>query len=250
MEDLRTLVARALAGGDYSPAESARVRAVPDVRTIRYYTTLGLLKPPAVMLGRTAYYNETHVMQLVAIKRLQAQNLSLADIQQRLVGLTNSRLATLAKLPEGFWKAADQYLEKPTHQPRRTPPVAVAPTVTPAVIPTVAPGTTTPSATSTSTPAKSLPESVSANNGDVDGDAFWLTPAVLPMSIAEEDCYPVQAIESIVHAVVELHLAKGVRIDIQFPTASKTEPVIDTAALYAAAQPLLKELIRQRIVRT
>ncbi len=124
MEDLRTLAARALADGDYTPAESARVRAVPDTRTIRYYTTLGLLKPPAEMRGRTAFYNETHVLQIVAIKRLQAGDLSLSDIQRRLAGLPNGRLAALARLPDGFWQAADKYLEKRQRQAdkKRTQP--------------------------------------------------------------------------------------------------------------------------------
>ena len=110
--ELRSLVARALNDSDYTPAESARIRAVPDTRTIRYYTTLGLISPPAEMRGRVALYDETHVLQVVAIKRLQSQNLTLSDIQQQLVGLTPDRLTKLAKLPDQFWKAADDYLDK------------------------------------------------------------------------------------------------------------------------------------------
>ena len=100
MSELMTLVARALSASDYAPsAVSARVRAVPDTRTIRYYTTLGLISPPAEMRGRVAYYDETHVLQIVAIKQLQAQNQSLSDIQQKLVGLPSNKLQAIANLP-------------------------------------------------------------------------------------------------------------------------------------------------------
>jgi len=60
---------------DYSGQANGRVREVPDMRTIRYYTTRGLLDPPAQMRGRTALYGKRHLLQLVAIKRLQAKGL-------------------------------------------------------------------------------------------------------------------------------------------------------------------------------
>src|SRR5947209_4559696 len=52
------------------------------------------------MRGRTALYGRRHLMQLVAIKRLQARGLSLADVQQRLYGITDAALSRLAKLPD------------------------------------------------------------------------------------------------------------------------------------------------------
>ena len=105
-------MARALQAGSYTPAESKRVRAVPDTRTIRYYTTLGLIDRPIEMSGRTALYGDKHVLQLVAIKRLQAKKLTLSDIQQQLVGATEKKLRELATLPTEFWQASDRYLEK------------------------------------------------------------------------------------------------------------------------------------------
>lgn len=90
------LVERAL--GDVT-MESGRVRPVPDVRTIRYYTGAGLLDRPAELRGRTAHYNVRHLLQLVAIKRLQAQGLSLAEVQARLLGLDDTELRVLARLP-------------------------------------------------------------------------------------------------------------------------------------------------------
>lgn len=100
-EELRTIaeladtVALALADG-FAGVENGRVRDVPDQRAIRYYTTLGLLDRPAEMRGRVAYYGRRHLLQLVAIKRLQARGLSLAQVQEQLLGLSDSRLEQLA----------------------------------------------------------------------------------------------------------------------------------------------------------
>jgi hypothetical protein len=80
LDELSAAVARALAV-DYDGQPSARVRDVPDRRTIRYYTTLGLIDRPAALRGRTALYGRRHLLQLTAIKRLQAAGLSLAEVQ-------------------------------------------------------------------------------------------------------------------------------------------------------------------------
>ena len=84
---------------DYPGQANGQVREVPDIRTIRYYTTLGLIDRPAQMRGRTALYGERHLLQLVAIKRLQAKGLSLKEIQERLTGQTDIVLRRLAQLP-------------------------------------------------------------------------------------------------------------------------------------------------------
>lgn len=115
IEALTEEVRRALEGHE-EPA-SGRVRAVPDVRTIRYYTTLGLLDRPAEMRGRTALYAHRHLLQLVAIKRLQAEGRSLEEVQTELAGASDAVLARLARLeasapgpriePErSFWRDA------------------------------------------------------------------------------------------------------------------------------------------------
>ena len=96
IEALGEAVRRAL-DGEEAPA-NGQVRAVPDIRTIRYYTTLGLIDRPAELRGRTALYAQRHVLQLVAVKRLQAEGLSLADIQARLTGLPDSKLRRLARV--------------------------------------------------------------------------------------------------------------------------------------------------------
>ena len=65
IEELGERIAEALGGQGYDGVPSGRVRDVPDLRTIRYYTTLGLLDRPAAMRGRTALYGSRHLLQLV-----------------------------------------------------------------------------------------------------------------------------------------------------------------------------------------
>ena len=128
LDELSEAVAQALAVG-YDGQASKRVREVPDRRTIRYYTTLGLIDRPAEMRGRTALYGRRHLLQLVSIKRLQADGLSLAEVQARLLGRPDAELAEVARLPA----ESDPAPSVPTPQGRRAenfwsrPPAPVAP---------------------------------------------------------------------------------------------------------------------------
>jgi hypothetical protein len=136
IDELGAEVARALSTG-YAGASSGRVRDVPDLRTIRYYTTLGLIDRPAEMRGRTALYGPRHLLQLVAIKKLQARGLSLAQVQEQLVGAGDLMLRRLAnevadavgkapavgQVPErkvrarSFWKSRPaEFPESPTRR--------------------------------------------------------------------------------------------------------------------------------------
>lgn len=83
----------ALAG--LAPA-NGRVSDVPNERLIRYYTTIGLLDPPLARRGRVALYGRRHLLQLVAVKRRQAEGASNAAIQRELLGATDDHLAALA----------------------------------------------------------------------------------------------------------------------------------------------------------
>lgn len=96
--ELGERVESALSQSGYQAPDNGQVRAVPDLRTIRYYTTLGLLDRPVEMRGRTALYGWRHLYQLVAVKRLQAEGLSLGEIQTRLSGLDDRALARIAKV--------------------------------------------------------------------------------------------------------------------------------------------------------
>jgi len=98
LDELGSIAEQLLVSLDVVP-ESGRVRTTPDERTLRYYTTIGLLAPPAASRGRTALYDRRHLAQIIAIKRLQASGLSLAEVQAQLAGLTPVELESVAKLP-------------------------------------------------------------------------------------------------------------------------------------------------------
>ena len=90
MDELVERVRRALAA-EYPGAPNGRVREAPDRRAIRWYTTTGLVDRPLGMRGRTALYGPRHLLQIVAVKRRQADGRSLADIQAELGGATGTR---------------------------------------------------------------------------------------------------------------------------------------------------------------
>ena len=106
LDELVQRVVSALSAAPYDGQASGRIRDVPDERTVRYYTTLGILDRPLEMRGRTAYYGRRHLLQLVAIKRLQAQGMSLVEIQQRFVGVDDKTLRRWAALPDDYWQSA------------------------------------------------------------------------------------------------------------------------------------------------
>ncbi len=75
---------------------SGRVSEVPSERTIRYYMQHGITDKPLFFRGRTAYFGERHVQQLLAVKKLQTHGLSLSEIQERMLGISDSELAKLS----------------------------------------------------------------------------------------------------------------------------------------------------------
>lgn len=123
MEQLVERVSAALAA-EYPGAPNGRVREVPDRRSIRWYTTIGLVDRPLGTRGRTVLYGPRHLLQLVAIKRRQAAGRTLAEIQAELAGASEETLAAVARVPDrlldtdgpavppspwprpSFWKAA------------------------------------------------------------------------------------------------------------------------------------------------
>jgi DNA-binding transcriptional MerR regulator len=112
IDELAERAAAAL-DGTAPAAASGRVTPVPDRRMLRYYTTLGLLDRPELD-GRVAYYGRRHLLQVVAIKRLQAGGATLAQVQEALAGATAATLERIGDLPpetapapaRQFWRAA------------------------------------------------------------------------------------------------------------------------------------------------
>jgi DNA-binding transcriptional MerR regulator len=67
----------------------------PDARAVRYYVGLGLVDRPLGYRGNAALYGRRHLLQLLAIKALQAQGLGLPDVQRQLLGRSTEQLRSL-----------------------------------------------------------------------------------------------------------------------------------------------------------
>lgn len=128
LEQLSEEVARLLEQkGLMAVQQDHRVSAAPDIRTIRYYTTLGLLDRP-VIEGRQARYNQRHILQLLGIKALQVLSLPLAEIQSRLYGLSDSELEAVIDAVAGSVKdAGARYGEHEVAKPAIWREIIIAP---------------------------------------------------------------------------------------------------------------------------
>jgi hypothetical protein len=100
LDELVERVAAALAGPAYPGAPNGRVRDLPDRRVIRWYSTIGLVDRPAGHRGRTALYGPRHLLQLVAVKRHQADGHSLTQIQAELTGASDATLRRTSGIPD------------------------------------------------------------------------------------------------------------------------------------------------------
>lgn len=110
------------------PPKNGQVRAVPDERTVRYYAALGLLDRPAGQRGRTALYGKRHLAQIVAIKRLQGAERSLAEIRRlwpTLDDVTLERMSGVALTRAGKSARRDFWKREPLPAP--PPPAAASP---------------------------------------------------------------------------------------------------------------------------
>jgi DNA-binding transcriptional MerR regulator len=210
LDELTERVGAALSVG-YHGQPSGRVRDLPDRRAIRWYTTIGLVDRPAAIHGRTAMYGPRHLLQLVAIKRLQAQGRSLVAIQAELAGATDAQLARVAQLPDPTRRAAkgqaapgaaaapeaEQPPAASAPPPRRPAALGMAPAVAPSgPAATPAPATARDGAAATPAPATAPDGAPTATPGPAQAPArparFWrerpaeATTAALPVIEADE----------------------------------------------------------------
>lgn len=99
-----------------------QVSAAPNERTVRYYTSIGLMDAPAEHRNRRALYGQRHLFQVLAIKRLQSeQGLPLDHMQRRLAGLPTEELRRIAAVPSNGSEepASDERaLVRPASAPR------------------------------------------------------------------------------------------------------------------------------------
>lgn len=90
LRDLATLTAAILEASGIRPINAA-ARARPNERTIRFYVTRGLVKPPDGR-GTAATYSYRHLLQVLAIKLRQMEGATLATIEKELTELTGDVL--------------------------------------------------------------------------------------------------------------------------------------------------------------
>lgn len=73
------------AGGPSAPTltvDELAARAGVTVRTIRFYSTRGLLPPPVIGARRVGHYGQDHLSRLALIEELQHQGMTLAAIER------------------------------------------------------------------------------------------------------------------------------------------------------------------------
>lgn len=77
--------------------EQARgtVTSVPAERTIRYYLAEGLIHPPDEKQGTASVYGYLHLLQLVVVKKLQAEHLPIRKIRELVIGKSELELESL-----------------------------------------------------------------------------------------------------------------------------------------------------------
>lgn len=115
--------------------EQARgtVTSVPDERTIRYYLAEGLIQAPEEKQGTASVFSYLNLLQLLTIKKLQAEHLPIRKIRELVAGKTEPELETLLGVsgPLGNKKTretdAKRYLESllaPSHSIDSAPPLS------------------------------------------------------------------------------------------------------------------------------
>ncbi|MBH0173884.1 MerR family transcriptional regulator [Fictibacillus sp. 23RED33] len=84
-----------------------------NLRTIRYYTQIGML-PPLELVGNKRVYIDTHLHYLRAIRTLSKTGISLKEIQERLTNLSIGEIQEIGK-KIGFLESSN-VLNHETHK--------------------------------------------------------------------------------------------------------------------------------------
>jgi len=92
------------------------VSLVPDERTIRYYLAEGLIKPAEEKQGTASVFSYKHLLQLVAVKKLQAEHLPIRKIRELVTDKDEQQLESLLGVTSSARKRTDdtkakRYLE-------------------------------------------------------------------------------------------------------------------------------------------
>lgn len=89
------------------------VTSVPDERTIRYYLAEDLIQTPEEKQGTASVFSYLHLLQLLTVKKLQAEHLPIRKIRELVAGKSEHELETLIGVRghSGKKTEAKRYLE-------------------------------------------------------------------------------------------------------------------------------------------
>ena len=101
------------------------VTSVPDERTIRYYLAEGLIQTPEEKQGTASVFSYLNLLQLLTVKKLQAEHLPIRKIRELVAGKSEQELETLLGVrgPSGKKTEAKQYLESLLASAPSAPPI-------------------------------------------------------------------------------------------------------------------------------
>ena len=104
------------------------VTSVPDERTIRYYLAEGLIQTPEEKQGTASVFGYLNLLQLLTVKKLQAEHLPIRKIRELVAGKSEQELETLLGVrgASGKKTEAKRYLESLLAPAAAPPPTEMA----------------------------------------------------------------------------------------------------------------------------
>src|ERR1041385_226960 len=93
------------------------VTSVPDERTIRYYLAEGLIQTPEEKQGTASVFSYLHLLQLLTVKKLQAEHLPIRKIRELVAGKSEPELEIMLGVRGAGGRKTDakQYLRSEEH---------------------------------------------------------------------------------------------------------------------------------------
>lgn len=93
--------------------ERGTVTSVPDERTIRYYMAEGLVQTPEEKQGTASVFGYLNLLQLLTVKKLQAEHLPIRKIRELVAGKNELELEMMLGVRGGATRKteAKRYLE-------------------------------------------------------------------------------------------------------------------------------------------
>src|SRR5215213_274259 len=92
---LAEAAARILAESGAAPQGRGAVTELPDERTVRYYLAEGLIPTADEKQGTASVFGFRHLLQLLVVKKLQAEGLPIRAIRELVTGKTERQLERL-----------------------------------------------------------------------------------------------------------------------------------------------------------